>query len=208
MESSRQIREMILGLKQQGTTVFLTTHYIEEAERLCDRIAFIAAGQIVASGTVSELMDSISYNHTVHFATDKIAESEDVVLELQNRFKDSKVELRPDNSLLMISEERIPLLPLMKFLKDRGIEVYEARELRPSLEDVFVELTGIESSILKTEIREGADEKWDCIWNILKKDIKNYYLKPRISAGELYFLFLTLYNLSVLGRKDIRCFPA
>ncbi len=156
VESSRQIREMILGLKQQGTTAFLTTHYIEEAERLCDRIAFIAAGQIVASGTVSELMDSISHNHTVHFATDKIAESEDVVLELQNRFKDSKVELRPDNSLLMISEERIPLLPLMKFLKDRGIEVYEARELRPSLEDVFVELTGIESSILKKDREKGG----------------------------------------------------
>ncbi len=154
VESSRQIREIIVGLKQQGTTVFLTTHYIEEAERICDRIAFIAKGQIVASGTLSELMENISYDHAVRFVTGKNAES--LVDELQFRFKGIKAATQPDQSLVMVSESRIPLFPLMEYFHDKGIEVYEARELRPSLEDVFVKLTGIESSVLEKDKEKGS----------------------------------------------------
>ena len=154
VESSRQIREIIVGLKQEGTTVFLTTHYIEEAERICDRIAFIAKGQIVASGTLSELMENISYDHAVRFMTGKNAES--LVDELQFRFKGIKAATQPDQSLVMVSESRIPLFPLMEYFHDKGIEVYEARELRPSLEDVFVKLTGIESSVLEKDKEKGG----------------------------------------------------
>ena len=154
VESSRQIREIIVGLKQEGTTVFLTTHYIEEAERICDRIAFIAKGQIVASGTLSELMENISYDHAVRFVTDKNVES--LVDELQFRFKGIKAATQPDQSLVMVSESRIPLFPLMEYFHDKGIEVYEARELRPSLEDVFVKLTGIESSVLEKDKEKGG----------------------------------------------------
>lgn len=144
VESSRQIRKRIKALKEQGTTVFLTTHYIEEAERICDRVAFIANGQIVASGTVLELMNRVSHGHTVQFKTSKFAEN--FTDELQNNFKGSEVTVQSDNDLIMKSEEQISLLPVMKFLYDRGIDVYEAKELRPSLEDVFVKFTGIESS--------------------------------------------------------------
>ena len=57
VESARQIRQLLLKLKQGGATIFLTTHYIEDAERICDRISFIVGGKIVASGTVPELME-------------------------------------------------------------------------------------------------------------------------------------------------------
>lgn len=154
VESSRQIREMIVGLKQQGTTILLTTHYIEEAERICDRIAFIAAGQIVASGTVPELMETVSHGHAIRFVTDKNSES--LTAELQSRFKGSEVTIRSDHSLVLTSQQRIPLLPVMEFFHDNGIDVYEARELRPSLEDVFVKLTGIESSVLKKDKEKGG----------------------------------------------------
>lgn len=154
VESSRQIRKMIKALKEQGTTVFLTTHYIEEAERICDRIAFIAKGQIVASGTVLELMDSVSHGHSIRFVTSKFAEN--LTDELQSNFKGSKVTIQSDNTLIMESEERISLLPVMNFLYDKGIDVYEAKELRPSLEDVFVKLTGIESSVLTRDEKKGG----------------------------------------------------
>ncbi len=154
VESSRQIRDMIVELKRQGTTIFLTTHYIEEAERVCDRIAFIAEGQIVASGTVSELMDRVTRGHTIRFVTDEIADN--LVFELQTRFPESKVEIRPDRSLTLETAGRMSLLPVMQFFHDKGIDVYEARELRPSLEDVFVELTGIESSVMKKEKEKGG----------------------------------------------------
>ena len=154
VESARQIREMIAGLKKQGTTVLLTTHYIEEAERLCDSIAFIVKGKIVASGSVPELMQSVSHGHAIQLVTDKNVES--LAAELQGRFEGSRVEIRPDRSLVLVSERRIPLLPVMEFFDKKGIAVYEARELRPSLEDVFIRLTGIESAVLKKEKEKGG----------------------------------------------------
>ena len=154
VESARQIRELILSLKSQGTTVFITTHYIEDAERICDRIAFIASGKIVASGTVPELMASMSHGHAIQLATDNNVES--LAGDLQQRFAGSSVTVKPDHSLVMASDQRIPLLPVMQYFDGKGIAVYEAKELRPSLEDVFVKLTGIESSKLKTEKGGGA----------------------------------------------------
>ena len=154
VESARQIREMIVGQKKRGTTVFITTHYIEDAERICDRIAFIANGAIVAFGTVSELMESVSHGHTIQLVTDENAER--LGAELQGHFEGSRVEARPDHSLVIASEQRVPLLPVMEYFNGKGIAVYEAKELRPSLEDVFVKLTGIESSILKKEKGGGC----------------------------------------------------
>lgn len=154
VESSRQIRDMIVDLKRQGTTILLTTHYIEEAERICNRIAFLANGQIVASGTVPELMDRVTHGHAIRFVTGENAES--LAPELQARFEGNVVTINPDQSLVMVSENRLSLLPVMQFFHDKGIDVYEARELRPSLEDAFVELTGIESSVMKKEKEKGG----------------------------------------------------
>ena len=153
VESSRQIREMIVELKHKGTTIFLSTHYIEEAERACDRIAFIAAGRIVASGSIPELMNSVSHGHTISLVTAKNAEA--FVDELQSCFEASKVTIQSDHSLVMVSERRIALFPVMEFFHEKGIDIYEARELRPSLEDVFVKLTGIESSVLRKDKEMG-----------------------------------------------------
>lgn len=152
VESARQIRELILDLKSQGTTVFLTTHYIQDAERICDRVAFIVGGKIVASGTVPELMASVSHGHAIQLAIDNNVEN--LAADLQSRFEGCKVEILPDHSLVIVSEQRIPLLPVMEYFDNKNISVYEARELRPTLEDVFVKLTGIESSMLKKE-KEG-----------------------------------------------------
>jgi len=154
VESSRQIREMIVGLKEQGTTTLLTTHYIEEAERICDRIAFMAEGRIVASGTVPELMGSIAHDYAVRFVTDgKAEETADV---LQSRFDGVEVKVESENSLVMVSGRRIPLFPVIEIFHEQGIEVYEGKEIRPSLEDVFVKLTGIESSVLKKDKEKGG----------------------------------------------------
>jgi len=153
VESARQVRDFIIALKNKGTTIFITTHYIEEAQRVCDRIAFIVRGKIVATGTVSELMQSISSGHTIQLTADEdIAAFAD---DLQARFDGCSVGVNDDRSLVLISEKRIPLLPVMQFFNEKGIVIYEAKELRPTLEDVFVKVTGIESTSLKKE-REGG----------------------------------------------------
>lgn len=149
VESARQIRELILQLKKQGTTIFITTHYIEDAERICDRLAFIVDGKIVANGTVQELMGQASPGHAIRLVTD--IKSDNLVTDLQAHFTNSTVEITHDHALVLRSMERIPLLPVMEYFGHKGIAVYEARELRATLEDVFVKLTGIEANKLKKE---------------------------------------------------------
>jgi ABC-2 type transport system ATP-binding protein len=66
--SARQMRQLIADLNRGGTTIFLTTHYIEEAERLCERIAFIVSGRIVRTDTVEHLIQPIQGSHVVQIA--------------------------------------------------------------------------------------------------------------------------------------------
>lgn len=155
VESARQIRELILKLKGQGTTVFITTHYIEDAERICDRLAFIVNGKIIANGYVDELMEIVSHGHAIRLVTDINAQS--LADDLQARFTSSTVEITRDHALVLRSKQRIPLLPVMEYFDCNGIAVYEARELRPTLEDVFVKLTGIEAAKLKKEKEKGGN---------------------------------------------------
>ena len=149
IESARQIRELILDLKKQGKTIFITTHYIEEAERICDRIAFIVNGKIVKIGTVTELMESVEREHKIRLQLDRSIK--DIKEELENNIENCRVEIPEENSCLVISKERIALSPILQLLDSKGISVYEAKEIKPSLEDVFVKVTGIEASKLKKE---------------------------------------------------------
>lgn len=140
VESARQIRELILHLKNQGKTIFITTHYIEEAQRICDRIAFIVNGKIVKIGTVAELLENAGHGHKLKL---KVAGSiNEIKVELKKHFQNFKVEIPDENSLLIISKERVVLSPIIQWLDSKGILVYEAREIKPSLEDVFVKVTG------------------------------------------------------------------
>jgi ABC-2 type transport system ATP-binding protein len=154
VESARQIRQLVLNLRQGGTTVFITTHYIEEAERVCDRIAFIVEGNIVANGTVSELMESVSHGYTIRLNTDMNLEP--FVDKLQMRFCNCTIKNDSGYAITLVSNERIPLSPILQYLDSIGVTVFEARELRPTLEDVFVKVTGIEAARLKKEKEKGG----------------------------------------------------
>jgi len=147
--SARQIRQLISGLNASGTTIFLTTHYIEEAERLCNRIAFIVEGRIVRTDTVEDLMQKTDGRHVVEFAMDtgasKLCET------IKEAFSDLRCQTVSDTAIRVESREPLHIGPLVRFLEDRGAEISEARKIRPSLEDVFVEVTGIESSAMKRE---------------------------------------------------------
>ena len=153
VQSARRIRELILLLKAEGTTVFLTTHYIEDAERICDRIAFIASGKIVASGTVSTLMQSIAHGHAVQIQTDHHANA--LLSDIKREFPGHSITVCSDHAFTVASGEPIPLLPLIAHLDQKGVTVYEAKQLHPTLEDVFVKLTGIESG--KLNAARGGD---------------------------------------------------
>ena len=141
--SARQIRQLIADLNTGGTTIFLTTHYIEEAERLCQRIAFIVQGRIVRTDRVDDLLRQVAGRHVVQFAVGKDAERLcDVAADA---FPALECKALTDNALRVTSIEPLRIGPLVQLFEENGAEVTEARVIRPSLEEVFVEVTGIEA---------------------------------------------------------------
>ena len=148
--SARQIRQLIADLHRAGTTIFLTTHYIEEAERLYDRIAFIVSGQIVRIDTVAELLQPMEQRHVMLFSVSHF--STDLIRVLASTFPDLGFAIHSGNNQIHVeSKEPIRVGPLVRFLEDRGIEVAEARRVQPSLEEVFVRITGIEADAMRRE---------------------------------------------------------
>jgi ABC-2 type transport system ATP-binding protein len=153
VESARQIRSLILDMKERGTTVFLTTHYIEEAERICDRIAFIVNGKIVKTGTVNQLMENAGQEHIIRLTLDDGASG--IKNELQDNFPNFQIEVKDENTCFIKSPVKFALSPILQYLDGRGISVFEAKEIRPTLEDVFVKVTGIEARELQKD-KEGG----------------------------------------------------
>ncbi len=152
--SARQIRQLVADLNEAGTTVFLTTHYIEEAERLCARIAFIVSGKIVQTETVENLLKQTEGRYTVDFSLENMRE--DTVMACGQSFPDLEITLREKEILRVISGNPVSIGPLVRFFEDRDTEVKEARRIRPSLEDVFVKITGIETGAMKKEKEKGG----------------------------------------------------
>lgn len=152
VESARQIRKLILSLNENGTTIFLTTHYIEEAERLCHRVGFIVDGRIVRLGTLDELMQEVQNEYTVQFTLEggllNVKEA------LKSQFSDYSVSVLGDNAVKIQSSSKVNLIPFIKFFEENNIMVYEAKVVRPSLEEVFVKITGIELEKMEKE-KEG-----------------------------------------------------
>ena len=154
--SARQIRQLIQNLNRKGTTIFLTTHYIEEAERLCNRIAFIVAGKVVRIGEIDELMREVQQENVVQLA---FAEGvTNLKPSLQENFPDVVVELSGNQAIRLRSSRPLNLTPLMRFFEQKNLPVYEARIMRPSLEEVFVKITGIELEKMKQE-KEGKGKQ-------------------------------------------------
>ncbi len=147
--SARQLRQLIEDLHQRGTTIFLTTHYIEEAERLCDRIAFIVSGRIIQIDTVENLVQPIRSRYVVQLTcTNSI---HDIQGKLTSSFPELDFTLRGNGIIRVESDQPIGVGPLIRFLEDNGTEVLEARRIRPSLEDVFVHITGLEAEAMRKE---------------------------------------------------------
>jgi ABC-2 type transport system ATP-binding protein len=126
----------------------LTTHYIEEAERLCDRVAFIVSGRLVRTGAVDHLRRSAQEGDVVQIACANAIDMERV---LSGSFPEMRCRAVGQGLIRVEADEPVRVGPLVRFLEDHGAEVSEARRARPSLEDVFVRVTGIEADTMRRE---------------------------------------------------------
>jgi ABC-2 type transport system ATP-binding protein len=149
VESARQIRRLIKELNEGGTTIFLTTHYIEDAERLCDRIGFIVDGKIIKVSEVQALIAEAQQENIVEFRMD--SNSFNLENDLIESFPNITIKSSSKNSICISSHDEIELMPFMKFFEKRNIRISEAKIDHPSLEEVFVKITGFEIDKLKKE---------------------------------------------------------
>ena len=147
--SARQLRRLVHALHKNGTTIFLTTHYIEEAERLCDRIAFIVSGRTVRTDTVDNLIQPVRDTHVLQVTC--IGRTEDLAGDLDRTFPDLAFAFPEQGMIRVTSGSPVRVGPLVRFLEDRAVEVTEARKIRPSLEEVFIDITGIKAEIMGRE---------------------------------------------------------
>jgi ABC-2 type transport system ATP-binding protein len=132
--------EVVDGLRRLGKTIFLTTHYMEEAERLADRIAVIAGGRIVAEGTPQTLGGRQLEATRITFALGGQAEPQTLPPALERRLR------RERDGRLTLSSTTVTadLHALSGWALERGLELESLEVSRPTLEDVYLQLTGEE----------------------------------------------------------------
>jgi ABC-2 type transport system ATP-binding protein len=147
--SARQVRQIIAGLHRKGTTIFLTTHYIEEAERLCQRIAFIVNGRIVRTERTTDLLQPVQGKNILLISVSNSAA--DLSKEMASTFPEYQFQSTTQGQVRVESTVTVNVGPLIRFLEERGVQVTEARRHIPSLEDVFVQITGIEAELMRKD---------------------------------------------------------
>ena len=138
-QARRQLWDLIEQFKADGRTILLTTHYMEEAERLCDRVAIMDHGRIIAQGTPRELIASIGVEHVVEFSAGSVAFDIAVVGGLAGV---RGVRAENGSVLLQVTELHRSVPALLDELGRQGVALTELRTHSATLEDVFVHLTG------------------------------------------------------------------
>jgi len=147
--SARGLRKLILDSKKKGLTIFLTTHYIPEAESLCDRIAMIVKGKIRIIDTPENIKAQVKETEILEIGLERITE------DLKNKLLSME-----GIENILIAENRIRFHtkkldqitpPVIKVLEEQGVKIETINTLSPTLEDAFVKITGLDSELMKID---------------------------------------------------------
>jgi ABC-2 type transport system ATP-binding protein len=143
-QSRRQLWDIVRAFQKKGGTVLLTTHYMDEAERLCDRLAIVDHGQIIAEGTPADLIDRLGGHHVVEFQVSGNGGK------LNGQASDlwgtlpTVESVRHDDEMvcLNVREPHLTIPALLTAINHQGWRLNHLSTRQASLEDVFVRLTG------------------------------------------------------------------
>jgi len=145
-QSRRQLWDIVRTFQKKGGTVLLTTHYMDEAERLCDRLAIVDHGVIIAEGTPSDLIDRLGGHHMVEFQVNNSANDNENDSDSLDRWRSlpSVESVRRENSTVCLSvrEPHLTIPALLDAVTNHGHQLEHLSTRQASLEDVFVKLTG------------------------------------------------------------------
>ena len=140
-QSRRQLWDIVRQFQQRSGTVLLTTHYMDEAERLCDRLAIIDHGKIIAAGTPAELIERLSGHHVVEFADLRARRRRWPGVEHAAR-RAVGARGRRTCSALQVDEPHETIPALLAAVQKQRAQLVHLTTRQASLEDVFVQLTG------------------------------------------------------------------
>jgi len=138
--SRRDIWQILQEIKPLGTTLILTTHYMEEAEALCDRILFMDQGKILADGSLSDLLKQSGLSEVIHFELDRAFEH----LSLPEPLRDLPFELSENQRAGKVAVEQVTqvLPPFLRWIGEQGYGLNELQSRKMTLDDLFVSMTG------------------------------------------------------------------
>ena len=137
-QARREVWRLIRSLKDRGKTVFLTTHYMDEAEKLSDEVAIIEGGGIIAHDSPRNLIAGLNRANVIEFAVDE-SPTENDFLSLSAV---GAVNIVENSVVLYTADVKSCMSELLSMSEQRGLELKDMRFRNPSLEDVFIELTG------------------------------------------------------------------
>ena len=143
-QSRRQLWDIIRAFQADGGTVLLTTHYMDEAERLCDRLAIVDHGQIIAEGSPAELIEKLGGHHVVEFSVSANSHGTPHDSDKTWQTLPGVESVRHDNGLvaLNVKEPHLTIPALLEAINGQGSKLQHLTTRQASLEDVFVRLTG------------------------------------------------------------------
>ena len=137
-QARRNVWELIKNLKKEGKTVFLTTHYMEEAEQLSDYVYIMDQGKIISRGTPRELIAELGRENVIDFERKKLKDKQ--IHQLKDLFE--KVSISEEQISIYIESLSETMSQLLNWSEENNIELDNLMIRRPNLEDVFLELTG------------------------------------------------------------------
>jgi len=156
-QSARAIRDLIRQLNAEGTTIFLTTHQIEEANQLCDRVAIINHGRIAAIDTPERLKAAFRRVQSVEVALEPDGQAHGQALAA---LPGVTTTVKMGDKWRLYTDDPSALLPLvMNYAQSQGLRVVSLNTLGPSLEDVFLEITGQQMGMVRHQTQEGVSRR-------------------------------------------------
>jgi ABC-2 type transport system ATP-binding protein len=156
-QSARSIRDLIRQMNAEDTTVFLTTHQIEEANQLCDRVAIIDHGRIAAIDTPEQLKRAFRRVQSVEVALEPSLGSAGQALA---QLPGVTTSVKMGDKWRLYTEDPAALLPLvMGYAQSHRLQVVSLNTLGPSLEDVFLEITGQQVGTVRHEAQGDSPRR-------------------------------------------------
>jgi len=141
-QSRRMILDKVKELNQQGMAILYTTHYMEEAQELSNRVGIIDHGKLIAVGTQEQLTKQVGENDSIHILTDPMDDLSSIAAKLQGFDGITRVTVDESGLNLITSNAETNLAPIIQEVSQAGARIKSIEIIEPNLETVFLHLTG------------------------------------------------------------------